>query len=594
VEDLRRALALIGREYRGRFVILVLVALASSGLEVVSAGFVYLLLALVTDPDAPLIVPLLGDLSALLPLSRRDLLIAVVAGFAGFLALRSIFSIAATYVTSRIVQRLAARLSTRMLTGYLSLPYRFHLGRNSADLIRNAGGVTRDVATGLLASFVSVIAEAVLLLGMLALMLGLAPVATLLAITVIGTASITITRIIQPALVRLGEITHTERKRSTKAMMQALHGIRDVRMLGLEGPFAKTYQRSADRTAAAANRRAVVRKLPGIVLEVALLAFILAFFTLTVVREESTSEVLPVLGLFAYAGRRLQPSIQTMISAVNELQSSRVPLADLAADLATIRAEAIDIAPVAPLPFERELRLEGVSFRYDNAHRDALTDVDLIIRRGETIGVCGSTGGGKTTLVDLLSGLIPPGRGRITIDDADLAGNERAWQAALGVVPQAVFLIDESLRENIALGVPPSRIDAKALEDAVDLAQLRDFIEDLPDGLDTVIGERGVRVSGGQRQRIAIARALYRRPSVLVFDEGTSALDNLTERELMEALARLRGSHTIILVAHRLSTIRDADRIVFVEGGRIAGIGTYAELEATNDAFRRLSSASAA
>jgi len=330
------------------------------------------------------------------------------------------------------------------------------------------------------------------------------------------------------------------------------------------------------------------------VLEIALLSIILGFFTLSVVREESAAEVLPVLGLFAYAGRRIQPSIQTMISAVTALQSSRVPLADLAADFETVRTEAIDTSPVAPLPFEHEVRLEGVSFRYENAHRDALADVDLTIGRGETIGVCGSTGGGKTTLIDLLSGLISPTRGRVTVDGRDLAGNERAWQAALGVVPQAVFLIDESLRENIALGVAPSRIDEQAIEAAIDLAQLRGFISDLPDGLDTMIGERGVRVSGGQRQRIAIARALYRRPSVLIFDEGTSALDNLTDRELMEALAGLRGSHTIVLVAHRLSTIRNADRIVFVEGGRIAGLGRYAELEATNEAFRRLSTASAA
>ncbi|MEY3019528.1 MAG: hypothetical protein RLZZ272_512 [Actinomycetota bacterium] len=220
--------------------------------------------------------------------------------------------------------------------------------------------------------------------------------------------------------------------------------------------------------------------------------------------------------------------------------------------------------------------------------------MDLTIRRGETIGICGSTGGGKTTLVDVLTGLIPPTRGRILVDGVDLAGRERAWQAATGVVPQTVFLTDDSLRANIALGVRPKDIDRDALAAAVDLAQLRDFVSSLPDGLDTVVGERGVRVSGGQRQRIAIARALYRRPELLVFDEGTSALDNLTERELIAALDRLRGSHTVVMVAHRLSTIRDADRVVLVEGGRIAAQGTYDELLATNAAFRRLADPAAA
>ena len=592
--DLRRALSLIGREYRGRFAILVIVALISSGLEVIGAGFVFLLLSLVANPDAPIEVPYFGDLTAMVPLSRRDLLIAVVATFAAFLVVRSLFSIVATYVRSRIVQRLGARLSTRMLAGYLALPYRFHLSRNSADLIRNAGGAVKEVATGLLGSFVSVVAEAVLLIGMLVLLFAVAPGASLLAVLVIASSAAVVTRVIQPTLVRLGEITHVERKRANKAMMQALHGFRDVRMLGLEVPFTKAFQRSMDRTASVANRKAVVSKLPGIVIEVSLLGFVLAFFTYTILREESTAAVLPVLGLFAYAGRRMQPSIGSIIGAINSLQTARVPLADVHADFETIARDGIDLSPVEPVRFEHEIRLEGVSFRYEGQHRDALADVELVIRHGETIGVCGSTGGGKTTLVDLVTGLVPPTAGRITIDGEDLVGRERGWQATIGAVPQSVFLVDETLLENIALGVPRKRIDRGAVEEAVDQAQLRAYIDELPKGLQTVVGERGVRVSGGQRQRIAIARALYRRPNLLVFDEGTSALDNLTERDLMRAIEAMRGQRTIIMVAHRLSTIRNADRIVFVEGGRIAAVGTYEELEATNDAFRLLANASAA
>ncbi|MEY3019529.1 MAG: hypothetical protein RLZZ272_513 [Actinomycetota bacterium] len=307
--DLRRALALIGREYRGRFVVLVLVALASSGLEVVSAGFVYALLALVTDPEAPIVVPVLGDLGGLLGLARRELLIAVVVSFGVFLILRSMFTVLAAYVQSRIVQRLAARLMTRVLEGYLSLPYRFHLGRNSADLIRNSSAVAREVATGLLASFVAVVAEVVLLLGLLGLLFALAPGASLLAVVVIGSAALVVTRVLQPTLVRLGEINHIERKRANKALMQALHGFRDVRMLGVEAPFVREFRRSAERTAGVANRRAVVARLPGIVIEIALLGFILAFFSYSILQESATASVLPVLGLFAYAGRRIQPSL---------------------------------------------------------------------------------------------------------------------------------------------------------------------------------------------------------------------------------------------------------------------------------------------
>jgi ABC-type multidrug transport system fused ATPase/permease subunit len=212
----------------------------------------------------------------------------------------------------------------------------------------------------------------------------------------------------------------------------------------------------------------------------------------------------------------------------------------------------------------------------------------MVIRRGEQIGICGPSGGGKTTLVDIISGLLAPSAGRVLVDGHDIASSTRGWQRNLGMVPQTVFLIDDTFTRNIALGIADEDIDEAALHDAVHLAQLDDFIASLDLGLETVVGERGVRISGGERQRIAIARALYNRPQVLIFDEGTSALDNMTERELMLSLKRLRGSHTILLVAHRLSTVRDSDRVVFVKDGRIGGIDTFEGLVKSNAAFREM------
>jgi ATP-binding cassette, subfamily B, bacterial PglK len=243
---------------------------------------------------------------------------------------------------------------------------------------------------------------------------------------------------------------------------------------------------------------------------------------------------------------------------------------------------------VEPLPFHQELRLERVTFRYEQADRDALQGIDLVIHPGEQIGICGPTGGGKTTLTDIITGLLDPTSGRVTVDDRDLVDVEREWQANLGIVAQMVFLTDDALRRNVALGVPDDKVDDAALREAVKLAQLEPFVADLPEGLDTIVGERGVRVSGGQRQRIAIARALYRKPEILIFDEGTSALDNATEAQMMSAIEQLRGEHTIILVAHRLSTVRNADRIVFLEDGRATGIGSFDELRTTNTVFREM------
>jgi ATP-binding cassette, subfamily B, bacterial PglK len=247
-----------------------------------------------------------------------------------------------------------------------------------------------------------------------------------------------------------------------------------------------------------------------------------------------------------------------------------------------------DPATMAPLAFDREIRLDKVTLRYEGANVEALTDINVTIRKGESIGIVGPTGGGKTTLVDVIVGLLEPTRGALLVDGVDIRDCPEAWQRNLGMVSQDPFLVDDTLRRNIALGLEQHVIDESRVLEVVRVAQLADVVAGLPEGLDTVVGERGVRLSGGQRQRVAIARALYRDPSVIVFDEGTSALDNATEAQLQRALEELRADRTLIAVAHRLSTVVDSDRILFVSGGRIADSGTYAELLERCSGFRQL------
>ncbi len=332
--------------------------------------------------------------------------------------------------------------------------------------------------------------------------------------------------------------------------------------------------------------RSTFTEMPRTVIELALISFILTYFAISLTRGADVEGALSTLGLFAYAGLRLQPSVQRILSGLNEIKFSAAPVQEIISDLA-IRPFATD-ERLGPLPFEKAVRLEGVSFRYSGASSDALQEVNLEILAGEVVGICGPTGGGKTTLVDLLTGLLHPTRGQITVDGVDLSGAAGRWFLNLGVVPQMVFLVDDTLRRNIALGVDDADIDETAVRDAVELAQLNEFVASLPSGLDAQVGELGVRISGGERQRLAIARALYRRPRVLVFDEGTSALDNATESRLIEAIDRLRGDRTIILVAHRLSTVGRSDRVLFVEGGRVTGDASYAELLQTHKGFQVL------
>jgi ABC-type multidrug transport system fused ATPase/permease subunit len=243
---------------------------------------------------------------------------------------------------------------------------------------------------------------------------------------------------------------------------------------------------------------------------------------------------------------------------------------------------------VAPLPFAREIRIEDVTYTYPRGSAPVLNNISLTIPRGSSIAIVGPSGGGKSTLVDILLGLLPPDAGRVRVDGVDTATSVRAWQRNLGYVPQSPYLLDDTLAKNIAFGVPDAEIDKQAVIEAVRMAQLNDLVASLPNGLDTEIGERGVRLSGGQRQRIVIARALYRQPTVLVFDEATSELDNLTELEIAAEIDALSGEKTIVVIAHRMTSVRNCDVIVFLVEGRVADMGTYDELLERNPEFSKL------
>ena len=589
IETIRQALELIGREHRTRWVALVLLALIASGFEMLGAVLVFVLVGLVADPGAEITLPIIGDVRSLVgDVNERTLLLGTVVVAAVFFLLRGVVQVGTIYVQRRVANNAGARLSNKLVDGYLRLPYPVHLRRNSAELIRNGHQAVQQLVGQVFVPLINVAAAVFLAVGMLALLVAIAPAATGIAILVVGGSAAVVLLFVQPRIKRLGRTAHQMQRDTLRWLQQSLHGIRDVRLLGRERYFARRYGHSRLRLARSAYMRATLNQLPSAIIEFALIGFILLFFAITIIAGEEAEGVLPVLGLFAYVGLRLQPSIQRIVSGLNDIKYSTAPIEDLYADLKAVQALPEAASQPDPLPFEAAIQLDGVQFSYEATDRPALTKIDLTIRPGDEIGICGPTGGGKTTLVDIIAGLLTPTSGRVTVDGRDLRQNERAWHRNLGVVPQMVFLTDDTLRRNIALGVLDEQIDEDALGEAVALAQLGEFVESLPAGLETTVGERGVRISGGQRQRIAIARALYRRPAVLIFDEGTSALDTETEARLMASIESLRGSHTIILVAHRLTTVRKSDRVVFVEEGRIGGIGTFDELEHGNDRFRAL------
>jgi ATP-binding cassette, subfamily B, bacterial PglK len=573
----RRALGLIPRTQRARWLLLVGLAVFASVLEMVGAVLVYVLLALVADPGGALDLPLIGDIGAVTD-GVEDL------GF--FFLVRAGALVGISYIQQRTAYRAGARLATRLTRAYLEMPYAFHLRRNTSESIRNVNAAATALVTMAFLPIIGLTASILMTIGLLTVMVIVSQLANLLAIIVVGGAVGLLLRVIQPKLKYLGHLTHAWNRITLQSIQQSLQGFRDIRLLGREQHFAAKYAEGVDQLARAAYTRGTVNGLPRTVMDTALLLFILVFFGVAVSGGMASDAILSTLGLFAYAGLRLQPSLGAVVGGLNELRFATAVVNDVAADLDLAVNASNDGGAV--LALQRELRFDGVAFRYEGADRDALAHVELVVRAGETVGICGATGGGKSTLVDLLVGLLPPTEGRITIDGRDLWDDPAAWQRELGVVSQAIFLTDDTIRNNIALGIDAADVDEVALAEAVALAQLDRVVAELPDGLDTVVGEAGARLSGGQRQRVAIARALYRDAGVLVLDEGTSALDNVTEADLMAELRQLSGRRTVVMVAHRLSTVRDCDRIVYVDAGRIAGCGTYDELLRDNDSFRAM------
>jgi ATP-binding cassette, subfamily B, bacterial PglK len=584
IGTLARLRALFGTGHPGRWWLVLALAVLVAALEAVGAVLVLVLLGALADGVTGTSIPLLGDLAGWLP-GRDDearlLTTAVLVGV--FFLIRGAVLLVQHYVHFRVTELASAELSTRLFDGYLAMPATFHLERSSSELVRNAiESVNRVVQEGLVPAL-QVLAKLAMVAAITTVLLVVSPVAALGAAAVLGSVAAVVVLVIQPRVKRWGRTVQTMTQRNIEAVHQSLAGWRDIRILGRRGSFVAAFDRDRRDLARAIYLGRTAREVPRVVIETGVVVAIAAFVVVTVATDGTSAQALPVLGLFGYAAVRLMPELSHITASVNSLRFVGPAIDDLHADLARFAAEAEPDTPAAdPLDLRDAITLEGVGLRYPGAEVDALAGVDGTVPAGSSLGIIGPTGGGKSTLLDVILGLLEPTSGRVLVDGVDVRDQLPAWHASIGTVPQVVFIADDTVRRNVALGVPDEDVDETAVLDALRLAQLDGFVAQLPAGLDTVVGERGARISGGQRQRLAIARALYRRPSVLVLDEGTSALDDATEADLVAALAQLPGARTTISVAHRLSSVAACDRIWLVRDGVVADRGTFAEVAARN------------
>jgi ATP-binding cassette subfamily C protein len=589
---------LLGRERPGRWLVLVLISLVASVFEMLGALAIYLLLALLTAPDTIATVPLVGDLIARLPFDDLTTL-RVVAGSAVmvFFVIRGIIVVGRAYIETRLVTAAGVEVSDRLLGGYLSMPYRFHTRRNTAEMVRNAFSVTSSLQGSVMLPLAFLVGDAFLVAGLAAIVLASEPLGGVVAVVFLGGVTLLIQRLLRPRLQGWSRRSQDAATGGLQAIQQSLGGIRDIKLLGQEATFLAEHRYFRLRGARALYLSQAAGAIPRAMIELAMVSAVVVLTLVTLATGASVDETLATIGLFAYTGLRLQPVLQRIVTSVNSIRSNSAIVDDLAADLHQVQDWAAVIAeqPVQPSdvpePFADRLELDGVQFTYapdEPSVRPALRGIDLTVRRGEFLGICGPTGGGKSTLLDLLVGLLQPTAGTITVDGRPLDAAPAWWWSQLGVVSQQVFLTDDTLRRNIAFGVAPEAIDEVRLARCIERAQLSEMVAGLPAGLHTVVGERGIRLSGGQRQRVAVARALYREPPVIVLDEGTSALDGATEARVIAALDEVAPDRTLIAVAHRLMTLRGADRILVVADGHVTDTGTYDELMTSSALFREL------
>ncbi|NLC71724.1 MAG: ABC transporter ATP-binding protein [Desulfuromonadaceae bacterium] len=485
-------------------------------------------------------------------------------------------------------------LARRLLAAYLARPYDFFLNRNVAEMGKNVLTEVRTVIGGVLSAGMYALQGIVISFFILALLAAVNPYIAANILVVLGICYGLVYIAVRRRLARIGEEQVESNVQKYKAAGEALGGIKDLKILGRERLFLEKFSFYAQRHARNNVTAGVISQLPRYALEVMAFGGILLIVLILLGAERKQEQMIPLLALYALAGYRLLPALQSIFAGIASVRFNLAALDVLHRDLIENRGEVDPEMALAgcgnldPLPFTRELELIDVTFRYAEGQEPVLKNLHLTIPINNTIGFVGATGSGKTTAVDIILGLLSPSSGEIQIDGTHLNGKNLArWQRNLGYVPQTIFLCDDTVTRNIAFGVPDAEIDHEAVARAARIANLDSFVrEEMPEGYDTVIGDRGIRLSGGQRQRIGIARALYSDPAVLILDEATSALDGLTEEAVMDAISHLSRKKTILMIAHRLTTVKDCDVIYLLDHGRIVNQGSYDDLEKSSAWFR--------
>ncbi|NBC02737.1 MAG: ATP-binding cassette domain-containing protein, partial [Bacteroidetes bacterium] len=567
LDSIKKIYNLLPKKDHYKIALLFFLMILASLIELLGVGMVPAFIISVADSNVVFDTPYVGEaLNYIGITTSRDLVIFGAIALIVIYIFKNIYLLIFNYWKSLFIKNRGVYLQNRIFKAYLTAPYTFYIQQNSSILLRNVTGEVGKIISGTLTPLLDVSLKILMSIFIVGALLIFEPFITVVTIIVLGGGGYLFLKITRIKMNEAGTRDREARGDKNKAVLQGLGAFKDTRVLNREKLFLKQYDKFAKISVKANIYRSIISSLPKHIIEVLMVSGILAITLIMVLEGRPFSVIIPILTLFGVSAIKLMPIFSTVIKEVNNMRYNSASVYAITDDLKLLENDYKDfrekiLNDTNRIELNNQIELKNVSFSYPNSSEQAINDVSITIPKGKAVAFVGSSGAGKTTLVDLILGLLEPQKGTLEVDGYDVNKNIRGWMKNIGYIPQSIYLLDDRIWKNIAFGIPRSEVNAVKLRQAIKAAQLEEIIGRLPKGLQTKIGDRGMRLSGGQQQRVGIARALYNNPQVLVMDEATSALDNITEKFVIDAIEHLRGDRTIIMIAHRLTTVRNCDVI---------------------------------
>ena len=578
---LQKVSYLFDRKQKRQIAGLALLILIGGLLETVGVSMLLPVVQAIMDPEQLMENELVGKVTKALHIeTSRQLIILMLGALIALYVVKNAYLLFQTYVQNTFVTRNRNRMISRVMREFLNRPYEEYLGADIPTVFRLTDSDIPN-AFQLILVMIQMVTEIVVAGFLCIVLVVVSPAMSLFIFCIFLGMTLMITKVLKPRLNAIGHKNQQIQSRIAKWRIQSIYGLKDVKVLHREEFFVRNYYESGAIGADVARNYAVFNNLPRLLIETIFMASMLLFIMLYMLRGGNITVLIPPLSAFAVAGIRVMPGTNRINTYLSEIAYSQ-PCLDYLYENLTANMKMDVNGSVTGLArgggaqtqevrthLQDKIVLDHITYAYPNTEKNIFTDAHMEVKKGQSVGIMGPSGAGKSTVVDILLGLLRVQEGTITCDGANIFDNYADWLSKIGYIPQSIYLIDESIRDNIAFGIDGDKIDDRRIWEVLEEAQLKEFVEELPEGLDTTIGDRGVRISGGQRQRLGIARALYHNPEILVFDEATSALDNDTEKAVMDAINNFHGRKTMVIIAHRLNTIAKCDVIYKVDGEKI-------------------------